>query len=84
MPFTNQYGYDDPEMNALIAAAAAELDRDRRVALYHDFQRKAATDLPIIHLVDFTFITVARDEVKGVASNPRWATSSWADTWVAR
>lgn len=84
VPFSNQYGYDDPEMNALIAAAAAELDRDRRVALYHDFQRKAATDLPIIHLVDFTFITVARDEVKGVASNPRWATSSWADTWVAR
>ncbi|MCC6305088.1 MAG: ABC transporter substrate-binding protein [Rhodobacteraceae bacterium] len=84
VPFSNQYGYDDPAMNALIAAAAAELDRDKRIALYREFQRKAETDLPIIHLVDFTFITVARDEVKGVANNPRWATSSWADTWIAR
>lgn len=84
VPFSNQYGYDDAEMNALIAAAAAELDGEKRIALYRDFQRKAATDLPIIHLVDFTFLTVARDEVMGVAGNPRWATSSWADSWIAR
>jgi peptide/nickel transport system substrate-binding protein len=84
VPFANQYGYDDPGMNALIGAAAMELDRDKRIALYHDFQRKASWDLPILNLVDFTFITVARDEVRNVANNPRWATSSWADTWLAR
>jgi peptide/nickel transport system substrate-binding protein len=84
VPFSNQYGYDDPEMNAMIAAAASETDRSRRVALYHDFQRKAAADLPILNLVDFTFITVARDEVRNVANNPRWATSSWADVWIAQ
>ncbi len=84
VPFANQYGYDDPEMNALIDAAATELDRDARVALYHDFQRKVAEDLPILNLVDFTFITVARDELQNVANNPRWATSSWADTWIAQ
>jgi peptide/nickel transport system substrate-binding protein len=81
-PFTNQFGYDSPAMNDLIARAATELDRDARVALYHDFQRLAAEDLPILPLVDFTFITVARDSVQNVANNPRWATSSWADTWL--
>jgi peptide/nickel transport system substrate-binding protein len=84
VPFANQYGYDDPSMNSLIAAAAAELNRAKRIALYQDFQRKATKDLPILNLVDFTFITVARDEVKNVSNNPRWATSSWADTWIAR
>lgn len=82
VPFANQYGYDDPEMNALIAKAAKELDSKKRVSLYKDFQRKAKEDLPILNLVDFTFITVARDEVKNVSNNPRWATSSWADTWI--
>ncbi|MGY6708268.1 MAG: ABC transporter substrate-binding protein [Rhizobiaceae bacterium] len=84
VPFSNQYGYDDAEMNEIIAAGAVETDPEARVEIYRDFQRKAAEDQPILNLVDFTFITVARDEVKGVANNPRWATSSWADTWIAQ
>ena len=71
-------------MNSLIARAAKELNREARITLYHDFQRKVTKDLPILNLVDFTFITVARDEVRNVANNPRWATSSWADTWLAQ
>ncbi len=82
VPFANQYGYDDQEMNSLIARAARELNRNARIKLYHDFQRKVTEDLPILNLVDFTFITVARDEVRNVSNNPRWATSSWADTWI--
>ncbi len=84
VPFSNQYGYDDAEMNEIIAAGAVETDPDARVEIYRKFQRKAAEDQPILNLVDFTFITVARDEVKGVANNPRWATSSWADTWISQ
>ena len=83
VPFANQYGYDDPEMNAIIERGLSTIDSAERVAVYEEFQRKAAADLPLIVLVDFTFLTVARDEVQGVANNPRWATSSWADTWLA-
>ncbi|MEM8855442.1 MAG: ABC transporter substrate-binding protein [Pseudomonadota bacterium] len=82
VPFANQYGYQSDEMDALIDKAATTVDGEERVALYKDFQRLALTDLPIIHLIEFTFITVARDRVKGVANNPRWATSNWADTWL--
>ncbi len=83
VPFANQYGYDDPEMNAIIERGLSTIDSAERVAVYEEFQKKAAADLPLIVLVDFTFLTVARDEVQGVANNPRWATSSWADTWLA-
>ncbi len=82
VPFSNQYGYDDPLMNEIIAEGLSTIDRAERVAVYQRFQKKAAADLPILVLVDFTFLTVARDEVKNVANNPRWATSSWADTWL--
>ncbi|MEO1104718.1 MAG: ABC transporter substrate-binding protein, partial [Pseudomonadota bacterium] len=82
VPFANQYGYQSDEMDALIDKAATTVDGEERVALYKDFQRLALTDLPIVHLIEFTFITVARDRVKGVANNPRWATSNWADTWL--
>ena len=82
VPFSNQYGYDDPAMNEVIAAAAHEIDPEKRIALYADFQRLAAEELPIVSLVEFTFTTVASDRVKEVSNNPRWATSSWADTWL--
>ena len=42
-----------------------------------------AEDVPLINVAEFTFITVARDSVRNVANNPRWATSHWADTWLA-
>ena len=79
VPFSNQYGYDSPAMNSVIARAAVATDEGERVRLYGEFQRIAAEDLPLIHVAEFTFVTVARDSVRNVATNPRWATSHWAD-----
>lgn len=83
VPFSNQYGYANPAMDELIATAARTLDPAARSALYHRIQRLAAEDLPLIPVVEFTFLTVARTNVQGVASNPRWATSHWGDTWLS-
>jgi peptide/nickel transport system substrate-binding protein len=82
VPFANQYGYDDADMNALIDKAAVELDPAKRIALYQQFQGRAADQLPLIVAAEFTFITVASRKLHNVATNPRWATSSWADTWL--
>lgn len=82
VPFANQYGYDSAAMNEIIARGRTTLDPDERVAVYNEFQELAQTDLPLIFLTHFTFITVARDEVRNVADNPRWATSNWANVWV--
>ncbi|WP_421851421.1 ABC transporter substrate-binding protein [Oricola sp.] len=82
VPFANQWGYDSAEMNALIAKGISTLDTAERTQVYRDFQELAQEDLPIIFLTHFTFLSVARDEVRNVSNNPRWATSGWADTWI--
>jgi len=82
VPFANQWGYDDEQMNQIIADAAVATDPAERTALYEQFQQLAAEQLPIINLVEFTFTTAANDCVQNVSNNPRWATSSWADTWL--
>ncbi|MGL4243766.1 MAG: ABC transporter substrate-binding protein [Beijerinckiaceae bacterium] len=83
VPFSNQYGYASQAMDGIIRKAAETVDAGERTKLYTEFQTLAATDLPIIHVAEVTFITVARTNVMNVANNPRWATSHWADTWLA-
>jgi peptide/nickel transport system substrate-binding protein len=83
VPFANQYGYADPETDALIARAAATVDGAERSRVYRDFQKRVGEQQPLIHVAEFTFISVARDRLRNVANNPRWATSNWADTWLA-
>ncbi|MDW6026250.1 ABC transporter substrate-binding protein [Mesorhizobium sp. BAC0120] len=82
VPFSNQGGYANPELDALIAKAASELDPDKRIALYHDFQKLVAADLPLINVAEWGFTSVASQKVKNVANNPRWAVSNWSDVWV--
>ncbi len=82
VPFSNQGGYKNDAVDALIAKAATTLDPAARTALYKDLQKLVAEDLPLINVADWGFITVARDTVKNVADNPRWAVSNWADTWI--
>ncbi|MDH4986224.1 ABC transporter substrate-binding protein [Aminobacter anthyllidis] len=82
VPFSNQGGYKNDELDSLIAKAAETLDAKARIELYKEFQKKVAADLPLINVAEWGFITVARDTVKNVSNNPRWAVSNWADTYV--
>jgi peptide/nickel transport system substrate-binding protein len=83
VPFANQYGYNDTVVNALIAKATETTDAATRTQLYREFQHQVAESQPLIHVAEFTFISVARTKVQNVANNPRWATSHWADTWLS-
>ena len=82
VPFSNQYGYNDAAVNATILKASETLDAAARAQLYREFQRQVAESQPLIHVAEFTFISVIRDKLNNVANNPRWATSNWADTWL--
>lgn len=84
VPFSNQYGYANPAVDELIAAGAAELDDAKRARIYKDLQRTVVDDVALINVAEFSFVTVARDSVQNVSNNPRWAVSSWADTWVSQ
>jgi peptide/nickel transport system substrate-binding protein len=82
VPFSNQYGYANPAVDELIAQGAAEIDDAKRAAIYKEFQKVVVEDVALINVAEFSFITVARDTVQNVSNNPRWAVSSWADTWT--
>ena len=82
VPFSNQGGYKSASLDGIIAKAAETIDPNARIALYHDFQKAVAEDLPLINVAEWGFITVARTSVGNIANNPRWAVSNWADTWV--
>ncbi|TPI75797.1 ABC transporter substrate-binding protein [Mesorhizobium sp. B2-8-9] len=83
VPFSNQGGYKNAELDALIAKASETLDTAARTELYKEFQKKVAADLPLINVAEWSFISVARDTVGNIANNPRWAVSNWADTYLA-
>ncbi|CDZ47302.1 ABC transporter substrate-binding protein [Neorhizobium galegae] len=80
VPFSNQGGYENKELDGIIAKAAETVDTGARTELYKQFQKIVATDLPLINVAEWGFITVARDTVSNVSNNPRWAVSNWSDT----
>jgi peptide/nickel transport system substrate-binding protein len=82
VPFTNQGGYRDDAMDALIARAAATLDEAARTELYREFQRKVVADLPFINVAEWGFTTVASRKAHNLDTNPRWPVSNWADVWL--
>ncbi len=83
VPFSNQGGYVNPEIDMVIDEAQVTLDAEKRVALYDRFQQLVTEDLPLINVVDWSFTSVASDKVQNIADNPRWAVSNWADTGLS-
>lgn len=81
--FSNQGGYENPALDALIDEALTTLDGEKRVALYRDFQSQVTADLPLINVVDWAFTSVASKLLGNGANNPRWAVSNWADLTLA-
>ncbi|ARC88587.1 ABC transporter substrate-binding protein [Rhodovulum sp. MB263] len=84
VPFSNQGGYADAGIDAVIDEALVTLDPAARVALYRKLQRLVAADLPIINVADWSFTSVVSDRVTGIATNPRWVVSNWADTGLSQ
>jgi len=82
-PWTNQWGWNDPTIDQIIDNAATELDVPRRRELYADFVRRAQTELPLWMPIEQIFVSVFNKRLRNVANNPRWASSSWHDTWLA-
>lgn len=55
--WTNTHGYSNPRVDALLAAAAREIDRGRREALYREFQQVVVDDAPAAFLFSPRFAT---------------------------
>ncbi|WP_337267209.1 ABC transporter substrate-binding protein [Oryzifoliimicrobium ureilyticus] len=80
VPFSNQGGYSNSELDHLISKASETIDEAERTELYKQFQQIVTKDIPLINVAEWGFITVARDKVLNVSDNPRWAVSNWGTT----
>jgi len=80
VPFSNQGGYVNAELDALIDKANVTVDTAARTELFKEFQRLVDADLPLINVAEWGFTSVASTRVLNIANNPRWAVSNWADT----
>ncbi len=82
-PWTNQWGWTDPNIDGIIDNAATEVDPVKRRALYADFVRAVQTELPLWMPIEQIFVSVFNRRIRNAGNNPRWASSTWHDTWLA-
>lgn len=65
----NRTGYDSPEYDALIEAAYAEGDQEKRIALLREAEERILADQPIIPVYFYTRKFLMAPEVKGYKPN---------------
>lgn len=81
-PWTNQFGWQSDEVDAMIDAAASELDPEKRAEMYHELQRISMAELPVIFAIEHPFISVTSKKLINHHNTPRWNSSSWYDLWL--
>jgi oligopeptide transport system substrate-binding protein len=75
----NRFNYCNPELDALLARAAGELDPERRLALYQEAEQLLLADAPSIFLHNWVNVVLIKPEVTGYATTsidhwPGWTT----------
>lgn len=82
-PWTNASGYSNPQADGVIEALIAEGNPARRVALFHQLQRIAQTDLPVIPLFEQRNFTIYNTRVHGLSNDADAAQASLKSVWLS-
>jgi peptide/nickel transport system substrate-binding protein len=61
----NHYGYSNPEVDRLMAAARQTIDRRKRIELYHKLQELIYQDVPVVWIYYQTEILAMNKRVQG-------------------
>ncbi|MNV70874.1 Oligopeptide-binding protein OppA precursor [compost metagenome] len=80
--WTNASGYTNPKFDQLIESIRVEPDTRKRSALFHQFQRLAQTDLPVIPLFEQANFGVYNKSLHGLSKAPDAALSSLKNAWL--
>ncbi|ABC22814.1 ABC transporter substrate-binding protein [Rhodospirillum rubrum] len=83
-PWTNQFGWESAEVDTLIDDAAAEIDPVKRKALYAQLVDVINEELPVWFATERQFVSVTNKVVQNHHNIPRWPSSDWHDTWIAK
>jgi peptide/nickel transport system substrate-binding protein len=70
VPFTNNTGYSNPEIDKLFPEAARELDLRKRQEIFRKIQQILATDLPTLPLLEIDFTTFYNNQLRDVIVGP--------------
>lgn len=81
-PWTNGSGYSNPELDKVMEAAADEPDPARRKALVKQWQQIVQEDLPILELIEPTWITVQTARFQKTLRQGDGLFASYADAWL--
>jgi len=81
-PWTNGSGYSNPELDKVMEAAAAEPDEARRKALIKQWQQIVQEDVPLIELIEQTWVTVSTARLRKHALQGDGLFASYADAWL--
>ncbi|MCX8997486.1 ABC transporter substrate-binding protein [Rhizobiaceae bacterium BDR2-2] len=82
VPFSNGSHYANPQVDALLEAAAVEVDPVRRKQLWTDVQRQVIADLPDLNLLtDFQFSFINRRVVDAIV-DAAGISGDFASTWI--
>lgn len=80
--WANTQGYCDPAMDALLDAAAVEMDLEARKAIYADIQRKAIKDVVFIWMPQDYTTSVWNDRVQSPPEGAFGPLAPWMDVWL--
>lgn len=82
VPFSNGSHYSNPKVDALLEAAAVEVDIARRKQLWTDVQKQVIADLPDLNfLTDFQFALVNKRVVDAI-TDAAGISGDFASTWI--
>jgi len=82
LPFSNGSGYNNPEVDRLLEAAAIETDEARRRQAFAEFQRHIVRDLPDITLLALDNYTIADRRVRGHTVSADGIAGNLAGAWI--
>lgn len=81
--FKKRAGFNNPEIEALVLEGLKALDHKKRVAIYHEIEKKLAEASPILFLfVRPQRFEFWRDYVKGYIPTPQTSRVHFKNTWI--
>ena len=82
VPFSNATHYDNPEVDKLLEDAAVENDRDKRIALFKQFQEIVAHDVPDLNLCSPLYLTLYNKRVHDAVTTADGIEGGLGNVWV--
>ncbi|MFG1477988.1 ABC transporter substrate-binding protein [Xanthobacter sp. V4C-4] len=84
LPFSNVSHYDNPQVDALLEAAAVESDPEKRRALWFAVQQALYDDVAAVHLIAPQGVTLFNTKVKNHTLGVTGPNGSFADLYIER